>query len=994
MDDEVRAEADLHVHARAHRRAAGIAHQAGQPSIAFPRRGKLQDLIRRVRIHAGRAAAQADDDGEKRRRRLQAEAARERLPGKREGAQRGIAVALAADDETDIAIEQRPHAGEAHACADGHALPVQHLAGNRALAQKMDVGDDSLIVEADRGSREAPGERIEGRSRAIQERIVHPRESREGLANGVEDVILRGVLVGERKKLRVGIAGAGRGSRRAERVGFQAEADEFIDTICIGGDVAEAPQLGQRHVHIRHGMPRGIEHAAHDAPGRREPHDDEVVRARQDVQARAAEARESDARGGIARQTGVDRALSGRHAGEGEKSRGIRSHQRLPTADQHPGDRHAGARLDPAMHGRPALQRDVHHARRTARRRHVAALAPPFAIGGNGHDVVGAHRNLRGRPESIRPCAHGGDDVFEATAVVASNEHRCLAVRCDIVVLRHAAPQIGARGHCGAEQDGKIFQLPRHVERVRDGARFAGLRRGLNAESAERHTVEAESAARIREHAAPLLARRRVWEKIHARAHDGRDAIGGEDLARDGPASAKPQRDRHGGSDARRIGFHKVAEQGAIEALRGDDGFGQRADGERREQRILNAGLAREFEQFLPRERIAGSRIHDHLDGFGGETRGVRRRNRIRQTREHEVEGKCARRVGQRLGNADDERNDAVARDLFVIDRQRHRHTGREGAVGAHDLAVHCHALVKNRVHDLRGIGERMTARIGHSGDRHRARHDRADRLPHVEQRHAPTGLNAHRIRRIAVVEHVGIRAVHAGLLHRLREKNGEHRAVVPDLQQRSGLGRPARFHTRILRHRDETRRGLGDQCRRADQRLINHPVALQIELQLGRGAADDILETGTRRKVRHIPADGCPLPIGIGQQDLNRSQRHRRLRRPLKNQTVHALRHGDMPAGTPVSRSPGGAAGVERHRPVARLHGNEKVRGRRRAPRPALPSSSEIRRPRHQPRRPIECIGELDFVLKRLAPFPTGIGRAEDLVEAFVEAPRALPVE
>ncbi len=149
------AEADLHLGVR-DERAVGREHAAGEPPVHLVLARELEHEVGAVGIDARGLARDRDRRREERRGGLHAEVAGERLAREREGAERRIRVALAADDEADVAVLRRPDAGEPDARADRNALPVPHRARDRAFRQVADVGEHGLAVEGQRGLLVAP----------------------------------------------------------------------------------------------------------------------------------------------------------------------------------------------------------------------------------------------------------------------------------------------------------------------------------------------------------------------------------------------------------------------------------------------------------------------------------------------------------------------------------------------------------------------------------------------------------------------------------------------------------------------------------------------------------------------------------------------------------------------------------------------------------------------------------------------------------------------
>ena len=122
--------------------------------------------------------------GEKRTRGLQTPVSDKSLAIKFEGAKRRIGIAFRADAHTRLSNSVGTDAGQAHACADRHALAVLNHTADLRLPEVADINDLRLAVEVELDAlAKAVDRRIEILPLSVEQRIIHSGECGESFSD-------------------------------------------------------------------------------------------------------------------------------------------------------------------------------------------------------------------------------------------------------------------------------------------------------------------------------------------------------------------------------------------------------------------------------------------------------------------------------------------------------------------------------------------------------------------------------------------------------------------------------------------------------------------------------------------------------------------------------------------------------------------------------------------------------------------------------------------
>jgi hypothetical protein len=144
-----------------------------------------------------------------------------------------------------------------------------------------------------------------------------------------------------------------------------------------------------------------------------------------------------------------------------------------------------------------------------------------------------------------------------------------------------------------------------------------------------------EIAIHVGENAPAEFARGGVGEKIYSGAGDRSDAVGADDFAGDGGASAETEGDRDFAAHGAGLVMRAIVPDGAVEAFAESDGFGGSANAERIEDVGLNEARGKTFA--IETGTAAGG-IENRLDRVHGEAAGVGGGNGVADTGDDEVE--------------------------------------------------------------------------------------------------------------------------------------------------------------------------------------------------------------------------------------------------------------------------------------------------------------------------------------------------------------------
>ncbi len=887
-DEEVVAEADLHADVGTGRGAIRGEHLAGQAAVGFLDGGKLQQNVGDDWVDLRGASARADDDREERVGGLQSPVTDERAIGKRERAERGIAVEVGLDAHGRFAVRFRAEAGQAYFRADGHALAVFDDARDRGFRQEADRRDDGFAVEAQPHIlHKPPLVRIERVAFAGEERVACAGKSGKRRAYRRFDLLHVAGPDLRDSEIRIEVLDRWRG--RAQVVEPEPEVVEGEQPGAVGAHPHERTHVlvdvnRDGHVDVGHRAAGLVEHLAGDASGRGKPDDGKVVVPGQHGQGGGPEAGEVTPRirmPGLGAQAGADLAFAGGDALDDEGAEFVGGGERFTAADDGAGHRVAIGEFDAAAHGGAGLESDVGGIDGAFDGGDVVAFAFAAAVAGNGDDFHGAGGHVIDAPEA----AGVGDGLRECGAGYVGGQDGAHVNRGAVVGsaigFDDASLQRGARDDGFTKHDREVERLARAGKQGGNGACAAGDGRRLDAQRADRHAIECEATIAVGEHAAAEFARVRIGEKIDRRAGRGRRAVGLQHGACDRAAAAEGQH-VHAFAALARV-RRKVAHHRAVEPFGQGDRLRDRGHAEGAAQRgagdigRCHAAGQIDAERLEPRGRhlAVAAAFEDDGDGLVVADRGdVGGREGERNAADHEGEREVAVVIGERLGDAHADSGATVRRDRGVVHREGDRQAGAAGAVGADDAAAHGQAFDEARVDRHVGDGEFVAADVGHAGaNAQRARDEGAHRPPEREQRDAAARLDLDEGGLGAVVERVSGCEAGRFLGHRFIEEDGDDVPVIADentfaeIVGRGGFvaarARPGDVQLRILAHHQRLRSGLHEVRCHAGHREVGVAVAGLVDAEVGGRAAQIEEGAGAGRDVVDGPFEAARGAVG-----------------------------------------------------------------------------------------------------------------------------------